>query len=68
MLYNDFGKCEVCEGKLKPTGYFKEKEYDVGGKLTGRVKNSLNSLECPKCFKKFAVDDTFDGEWYTPKS
>lgn len=63
-----YGNCSRCDTKLEPIWY-KEEEHKVkDGVLfyTGRERISCSHLECPQCFKRETVDDTFDKDWYTP--
>lgn len=60
---NMYGNCNICGGNLKPS-WFKQQEYNNYGTKTGRVKNAVDYLICECCFKKFAVDDSFDGAWH----
>ena len=58
-----YGTCEECETMLE-AAWFREKEYDsVYNNPTGRYRNAVDYLYCPRCGEKYCVDDTFDGEW-----
>ena len=61
----DYGYCPKCDAALEPIG-FKDIEFEPKSNIpTGRVKWAVNYLQCPYCLKKFTVDDSFDGEWFT---
>jgi hypothetical protein len=62
-----FGKCKCCGSELEPVWFIEEEEiYDSGVKSyykTGRKRKNINYLECPECWHKEAVDDSFAEEW-----
>lgn len=61
-----YGKCPICGTELEPI-FFIEYEYEtIRGNLikTGRKRRAVSHLECPYCFHKECVDDTFDGVWH----
>jgi len=62
-----YGVCVKCGTPLVPE-WFTDKEYNSRGYPTGRVRRAVSHLECPKCWLKECVDDTFDGPWYYPNS
>lgn len=49
--------CDICNSKTYPVFYTEAEEG------TGRKKLALSHFECIRCYKKFTVDDSFDGEW-----
>lgn len=57
----NYGKCK-CGKPLVPIWY-KEKERDCHGVLTGRERTACSHLLCEYCGKSYTVDDTFDSEW-----
>lgn len=60
----DFGKCCECGTSLE-ANWFKDIEFKPKSNIpTGRRRWAVNYLYCPKCFKKFPVDDSFDGKWF----
>lgn len=63
----DFGFCTLCNVPLLPD-VFLEEEYkgQTGAPYkTGRKRWAVNCLYCPVCNKKYTVDDSFDGPWFT---
>lgn len=65
-MVKEYGKCSGCTLELVPV-WFTEKEYKVSnGTLyeTGRTRRAVDYLICPQCMSKYAVDDSFDGEWH----
>lgn len=65
-MNSEYGTCHKCGNPLEPV-WFQEEEYRKGtiGTLikTGRTRTACSHLECPRCFTKVCVDDTFDGPW-----
>lgn len=63
-----FGKCPHCGCDLEGIWFIEEEEiYDSGVKAyykTGRKRRNLSHLECPECWHREAVDDSFAQEWY----
>lgn len=62
----NYGKCPICNTEFEPV-FFIEYEYEtIKGNLfkTGRKRRAVSHLECPHCFHKECVDDTFDGAWH----
>lgn len=60
-MYVDIGNCDVCGSPLIKV-WFIATEYRKGIP-TGRVRDAARHLECPHCWKKFCVDDTFNMPW-----
>lgn len=62
-----YGVCEKCGADMQPV-WFTEEEYKVTNDgimcRTGRERRAVSHLECPCCFTKACVDDTFDGAWH----
>lgn len=60
-----YGVCEKCKSNLIPIWFTEEEiKYENGTSFkTGRKKIACSHLECPTCFSKEAVDDSFDGDW-----
>lgn len=62
-----YGVCEKCGADMQPV-WFTEEEYKVTNDgfryRTGRERRAVSHLECPYCFAKACVDDTFDGAWH----
>ena len=58
---NDYGECK-CGRSLLPVWFTEEETEVVGGIMTktGRKRKSCSHLECPRCLKRFVVDDSFD--------
>ena len=62
-----FGVCENCGTPLEAEFFMDEEEKVTGDGYrykTGRVRTAVDYLICPCCFKKFCVDDSFDGAWH----
>ena len=60
----DFGTCDECGYPLEAE-WFIEKEYNHKyHQPTGRTRLAVDYLFCPRCFKEYTVDDTFDGNWH----
>ena len=60
-----YPECPHCGNQMAPV-YFTEEETKIkNGVLykTGRKRRAVSHIECPICFKKECVDDTFDGPW-----
>ena len=55
-------KCPSCGTEMEKI-WFTEKEYSKSGWFTGRTRRAVSHLECPECFTREAVDDSFDGPW-----
>lgn len=61
-----FGECSLCGARLEAV-WFTEYEYNITDGIiykTGRKRHAVDYLFCPKCNKKFCVDDSFDSCWY----
>lgn len=62
-----FGKCPCCGAELEAIWFEEEEEvYEPPIKYirrTGRKRRNIAYLECPECWHKEAVDDSFAGEW-----
>ena len=61
-----YGYCSECGAPLEPVWFTEEETKVVGGIMihTGRTRRAVSHLECPDCFNKEAVDDSFDGPWH----
>ena len=71
MLEQGFTKCPVCNNNAKWEEYSSswgtEEEFIVQNNhliKTGRKRRIVAYLQCENCFKKQAIDDSFDGPWY----
>lgn len=64
MTENRYGDCSVCGYDLIPV-WFTEYET-IKNRKTGRYRIACSHLECPNCWDKITVDDTFDGHWINP--
>lgn len=65
MCLTNYGICEKCSAPLNPV-WFKEDEVVIKNNTviyTGRTKRSCDYLECIDCYRKYVVDDSFDGPW-----
>lgn len=60
---NNYGNCECGEILIVGEWFTEEEFYPKTNIPTGRIRDSVAYLVCPSCLKKYAVDDTFDGEW-----
>lgn len=61
---NNYPVCPRCGCDMMPV-WFIEEEYDSKYHYkTGRKRRACSHFECPECFQKECVDDSFDGEWY----
>lgn len=62
-----YGTCDRCGGKLIPIWFTEEETKTYNGIIyqTGRIRRACSHLVCENCLKNFAVDDSFDGPWYT---
>ena len=60
-----YGVCKRCDFPFAPV-YFMEEERTKQNVLTGRVRKACSHLVCESCGKEECVDDTFDGQWFTP--
>lgn len=62
---NDYGKCLRCQAPLEPVWFIEEeRRFTTGYPVnTGRYRKACSHLECPQCFKKEIVDDSYDKEW-----
>lgn len=60
-------QCPKCGQTMIPV-YFTEEETKttIYGTMykTGRKRRAVSHLECPECWTKECVDDSFDGDWY----
>ena len=69
-MANKYGVCSSCGGTLEPI-WFTETEIKTtrDGILykTGRKRRAVDFLSCTCCFKKYAVDDSFDFPWMNEK-
>jgi len=59
--------CPRCDSLMEPV-FFMEEEEKTSEEgwwkyKTGRVRRAVSHLECPHCFNKECVDDSFDGPW-----
>lgn len=67
MITRDYGYCEKCGSALNPL-WFIEEEYKITADgfwyKTGRTRRAVDYLECPNCFARYCVDDSFDGPWH----
>lgn len=63
---NKYGVCSRCGTDLVPVWFIDEETKVTNGHMykTGRKRRAVDYLECPFCFKKECVDDSFDGDWY----
>lgn len=53
----------ICQcGATMVAVWFTEKEYRKGYP-TGRKRKNISHFECPNCFKRECVDDSFASEW-----
>ena len=62
---NKYGYCCKCGTPLKPV-WFTEEEYKTEeGRMykTGRKRKACSHLQCPSCFYKEIIDDSFDERW-----
>lgn len=59
--------CRHCKCPMQPAIY-KEKEYNKNKIPTGRIKFAVEYLFCPICGETSCVDDSFDGDWFTPST
>lgn len=60
MSIEDIPVCK-CGTNMLPV-WFTEEEYKVNGGYmykTGRKRRNVSHFECPHCFKKECVDDSF---------
>lgn len=64
-MQSKYGVCSKCGADLIPSWFTEEEVKYIGRSIvkTGRNKTSCSHLECPSCFTKECVDDTFDGNW-----
>lgn len=65
-MKNIYGYCSRCDAELVPV-WFIEDEYKTEHGITcktGRKRRAVSHLECPKCFKREVVDDSFDEAWH----
>ena len=62
-----YGKCPVCGAELEAIWFEEEQEvYEPPIKYirrTGRKRRNIAYLECPECWHKEAVDDSFAEDW-----
>lgn len=58
--------CSRCHTVMKPVWYTEYEEMVECGHWyrTGRSKRALSHFECPYCFRKECVDDSFDDRLY----
>lgn len=68
--YEECPICSRCHSVMDPIWFreYEEKVYQGELRRTGRSRLLLSHFECPNCFRKEAVDDTYDGEWEGPLS
>lgn len=61
----DYGECPKCGSKMLPIWYRAEEEKIIHGHryITGRTCRAVSHLECPNCFHRETVDDSFDEPW-----
>lgn len=64
-MKNTYGTCLRCGCDLQPVWFIDEECKITNGYMykTGRKRRAVDYLECPYCFKKECVDDSFDEEW-----
>lgn len=63
-----FGLCE-CGGILEGV-FFEMQESKINGGImihTNRYKRACSHMVCQDCGRNHAVDDSFDGDWYTKR-
>jgi uncharacterized protein YbaR (Trm112 family) len=63
-INNDYGLCDVCQTPLQADWFIDKEFYPKSNAPTGRTRLAVNFLYCPRCGKKYPVDDTFDGNWH----
>lgn len=65
-MKSKYGICSRCETDLVPVWFTEEEINIIGGTMikTGRERTACSHLECPSCFTKECVDDTFDTPWH----
>lgn len=65
-MQSKYGTCSKCETDLVPIWFTEEEVNYLGGNMikTGRKRTACSHLECPSCFNKECVDDTFDEKWH----
>lgn len=59
-------ECPKCRNIMIPIWFIEEEEKYVNGYYpykTGRKRRAVSHLECPNCFTKECVDDSFDEPW-----
>ena len=64
-VHSVYGVCKRCDFPFVPV-HFIEEERDKQHMKTGRVRRAVSHLLCESCGKQECVDDTFDGQWFTP--
>jgi hypothetical protein len=59
-------ECPRCGSTMYPIWFEDEETRMIFGSLhkTGRKRLACSHFECPCCFHKECVDDSFDGEWH----
>jgi len=60
-----YGECAYCGCELEAVWFTEEEttvEYGVRY-YTGRVRNAIDYLVCPKCLRNFCINDGMDGPW-----
>lgn len=65
-MESKYGVCSRCGTHLVPIWFNEEETKVQDGRMwyTGRTRKACSHLECPNCFKKECVDDSFDRPWY----
>lgn len=58
-------RCRQCGSKMLPIWFIEEEERKLNGDTykTGRKRKAVSHLECPNCFMRETVDDSFDEPW-----
>lgn len=58
-------ECSRCGARMLPVWFEEEEEKVENGYRykTKRKRKALSHLECPLCYKKECVDDSFDQPW-----
>lgn len=60
-----YGECECGAGFIPVWFIDEEYRYENSGIMykTGRKRRACSHLECPNCFKRQCVDDSFDSDF-----
>lgn len=64
---SNYPTCPKCGGTMFPVTFTEEEtEITFSGTMykTGRKRTAVSHFECPNCWTKECVDDSFCGPWH----